>query len=103
MSSASWDAAIATRALGEMPYDQVRRYAEAYATFRLFMEQEKAQLAEWQDLRLFGTDPAQMSPAQRQTLIERLHHYQNYVIVLTMAGKGALAAADRALEVPQGH
>ncbi|MEA1653072.1 hypothetical protein UAJ10_29160 [Nitrospirillum sp. BR 11164] len=102
MSSASWDAAIATQALGELPYDAVRRYAEAYAGFRLFTEQEKAQLAEWQDMRLFGTDPAQMTATQRQTLIERLRHYQNYVIVLTMAGKGALTAADRALEVPKG-
>ncbi|MEE3623318.1 hypothetical protein UCD39_04865 [Nitrospirillum sp. BR 11752] len=103
LSSASWDAAIATHALGDLPYDEARRYAEAYAGFRLFMEQEKAQLAEWQDLRLFGADPAVMAPAQRQLLIERLHHYQNYVVVLTLTGKGALASADRALQPPAGH
>ncbi|MBB6252162.1 hypothetical protein [Nitrospirillum iridis] len=103
VSSASWDAAIATHALGELPYAEARAYADAYAGFRLFVEQEKAQLAEWPDVRLYGTDPAQMTPAQRQTLIERLHHYQNYVIVLNMAGKGALAAADRALGGDKPH
>ena len=33
--SASWDAAIATQAIGNMPYDEVQRYAEALGSMAM--------------------------------------------------------------------
>lgn len=39
--SASWDAAIATQGIGNMPYDEVQRYAEAFAEMKVFEQQEQ--------------------------------------------------------------
>jgi hypothetical protein len=40
LSGASWDTALATQALGYLPYDSVKRYAGAYGVLHLFLEQE---------------------------------------------------------------
>lgn len=44
-SSASWEAAVATQALADLPYDDVHRYAEAFAVYRLFQDEEGVGLA----------------------------------------------------------
>ncbi|MDE1145315.1 MAG: hypothetical protein PW843_01695 [Azospirillaceae bacterium] len=103
LSTASWDTAIATHALAEIPYAQVRAYTDAYNTVRLFMEEEKAQLADWQTLRVYGDAPAQIDPAQRQALVQRLRAYRNYVIVLNLAGKSALESIAKATGEAKGH
>ena len=41
VSTASWDTAIATQALNELPFEAVTRYAQAYGTLRLFVETER--------------------------------------------------------------
>jgi hypothetical protein len=98
VSTASWDTAIATQALNELPFDEVTRYAEAYATVRLFVETEREGLLIWQGVRRFGTDPAALTQDQRTTLIQELRRYGNVLNVIEFAGKGALKSSDDALK-----
>jgi hypothetical protein len=97
ISSASWDTAIATQALNDIPYADAKRYGEAYGVFRIFMDEERTGLASWQDLRSFGPDAAVLTPERRRALIEQLYRYESFTYVIDMMGKGALQACDQAL------
>jgi hypothetical protein len=97
VSTASWDTAIATQALNELPFDAVTRYAQAYGTLRLFAETEREGLTVWQGVHRFGTDPAALTQDQRTMLIQELHHYSNVLTVIDFAGRGALKSCDAAL------
>jgi len=44
VSTASWDTAIATQALTELPFDAVARYAQAYGAVRLFIDHRARRL-----------------------------------------------------------
>jgi hypothetical protein len=97
VSTASWDTAIATQALNELPFEAVTRYAEAYGTLRLFAETEREGLTIWQGVHRFGTDPAALTQDQRTMLIQELRHYSNVLTVIDFAGQGALKSCDDAL------
>ena len=97
VSTASWDTAIATQALNELPFDAVTRYAQAYGTLRLFAETEREGLTVWQGVHRFGTDPAALTQDQRTMLIQELRHYSNVLTVIDFAGHGALKSCDHAL------
>jgi hypothetical protein len=90
--------AVATQALNEIPYDKAKRYVEAYGVLRVFFDEERAGLAAWKDMRIFGNDSAQLTPDQRRELIEQLRHYESFTYVIDMVGKGALQACDRVLQ-----
>jgi hypothetical protein len=98
VSTASWETAIATQALNELPFDAVARYAQAYGTLRLFVDTERSGLNMWQDLRRFGADPAGLSKEQRNTVIQELRRYGGALIVIDSAGQGALKSCDAALK-----
>ena len=97
LSTASWDTAMATHALAELPYEQAHRYAGAYDALRVIAELQRRALADWQDLHAFGLDPSAMTPDQRRTLIERLRRYEADTIVLDSAGENAIAQGRAAL------
>jgi hypothetical protein len=97
-SSASWEAAVATQALADLPYDDVHRYAEAFAVYRLFQDEERGALTAWQDLRAFGDDLTKLTPDQRRLLIERLQRYESNTYALDLVGKSAIESGDRALD-----
>jgi hypothetical protein len=97
VSTASWDTAIATQALNELPFDAVTRYAQAYGALRLFVEIEREGLTVWQGVHQFGTDPAALSQDQRTSLVQELRHYSNVLTVIDFAGHGALKSCDAAL------
>jgi hypothetical protein len=97
VSTASWDTAIATQALNELPFDSVSRYAQAFGTLRLFAETERDGLSVWQGMHRFGTDPAALTKDQRLSMIEELRRYGNVMTVIEFTGRGALAACDAAL------
>ncbi len=97
-SNASWEAAVATQALGDLPYDDVHRYAEAFGVFRLFQDEERAGLAAWQDMHVFGDDRSKLSADDRRSLVERLRQYAAFTHTLDLVGKGALESCDRALQ-----
>ena len=97
MPTASWDTAIATRALSEIPYERAHRYAIAYEFLHTFVEVQRRGLSDWQDLQVFGKDPAQMSPEQRHGLIERLRRYETDLDVIESVGKNVLEASQTAL------
>jgi hypothetical protein len=101
VSTASWDTAIATQALNELPFDAVTRYAQAYGTLRLFVETEREGLTVWQGVHRFGTDPTALNHDQRTTLIQELRHYSNVLTVIDFAGQGALKTCDAALTAPK--
>lgn len=96
-SNASWEAAVATQALADLPYDDVHRYAEAFAVYRLFQDEERTGLAAWQGLRVFGEDLSKLTADQRHTLVERLRSYESTTYALDLVGKSATEAGDRAL------
>jgi hypothetical protein len=98
VSSASWDTAIATQALIDIPYADAKRYSEAYGVFHIFMDEERTGLATWQDLRSFGEDAALLTPDRRRALIEQLRRYESFTYVIDVVGKGALQSCDRALQ-----
>jgi hypothetical protein len=97
MTTASWDTAIATRALNDIPYARVRGYSEAYGVVRLFVEEERIGFGTWQDLRVYGDDASRLSPEQRRALIEQLRRYENFTHVIDTIGRGALQSIDGAL------
>ena len=97
VSTASWDTAIATQALNELPFDAVTRYAQAYGILRLFAETEREGLTVWQGVHRFGNDPAALTQDQRTMLIQELRHYSNVLTVIDFAGRGALKTCDAAL------
>jgi hypothetical protein len=101
VSTASWDTAIATQALNELPFDAVTRYAQAYGTLRLFVETEREGLSIWQGVSRFGTDPAALTQDQRTTLIQELRQYGNALTIVDFAGRGALKSCDDALTAPK--
>jgi hypothetical protein len=101
VSTASWDTAIATQALNELPFDAVTRYAQAYGTLRLFAETEREGLSIWQGVSRFGTDPAALTQDQRATLIQELRRYSNALTAINFAGRGALKSCDDALTAPK--
>ena len=98
-SSASWDTAIATQALNDIPYDAVRLYAEAFVTLRLFLDEERAGVVIWRDLRRFGTSPAALTKEQRVALIEDLRRYDSFTYAIDSIGKGTLHSCDLALGI----
>jgi len=98
ISTASWDTAIATQALNELPYQAVSRYAGAYGTLRLFADEEQAGLSAWQNLHRFGTDPKALGKEQRSALIEELRRYDSALMIIELAGKGTLKSCDDALK-----
>jgi hypothetical protein len=97
VSTASWDTAIATQALNELPFDAVTRYAQAYGALRLFVETEREGLTVWQGVHRFGTDPAALTQDQRTMLVQELRHYSNVLMVIDFSGQGALKSCDAAL------
>ena len=97
VSTASWDTAIATQALSELPFDAVTRYAEAYGTLRLFVDTEHEGLTVWQGVHRFGIDPAALTQDQRTMLVQELRHYGNVLTVIDFAGQGALKSCEAAL------
>jgi hypothetical protein len=101
VSTASWDTAIATQALNELPFDAVTRYAQAYGTLRLFVETEREGLTVWQGVHRFGTDPAALTQDQRAMLVQELRHYSNVLTVIDFAGQGALKSCEAALAAPK--
>jgi hypothetical protein len=101
VSTASWDTAIATQALNELPFDAVTRYAQAYGALRLFVEIEREGLTVWQGVHRFGTDPAALTQDQRTALVQELRHYSNVLVVIDFAGRGALKSCDAALTAPK--
>jgi hypothetical protein len=101
VSTASWDTAIATQALNELPFEAVTRYAQAYGTLRLFVETEREGLTVWQGVHRFGTDPAVLTQDQRTMLVQELRHYSNVLTVIDFAGQGALKSCDAALIAPK--
>jgi len=101
VSTASWDTAIATQALNELPFDAVTRYAQAYGTLRLFVEIEREGLTVWQGVHRFGSDTAALTQDQRAMLVQELHHYSNVLTVIDFAGQGALKSCDDALTAPK--
>lgn len=101
VSTASWDTAIATQALNELPFDTVTRYAQAYGTLRLFAETERDGLTIWQGVSRFGTDPAALTLEQRASLIQELRRYSNALAAVDFAGHGTLKSCDAALNAPQ--
>jgi hypothetical protein len=101
VSTASWDTAIATQALNELPFEAVTRYAQAYGTLRLFVETEREGLTVWQGVHRFGTDPAALTQDQRTMLVQELRHYSNVLTVIDFAGQGALKSCDAALTAPK--
>ena len=101
VSTASWDTAIATQALNELPFEAVTRYAQAYGTMRLFAETEREGLSIWQGVSRFGTDPAALTQDQRTTLIQELRRYGNALSAIDFAGHGALKSCEEALTAPK--
>jgi hypothetical protein len=97
VSTASWDTAIATQALNEIPPTEVQRYSAAYGVFGTFMEEERYGLGTWQELVRFGTDAALLTPEQRLRLIEQLNSYAGFTYLVEMLGKGTLQTCDEAL------
>ena len=98
ISSASWDSAIATHALNDLPYDTVKRYAEAFGALRIFLDAERSGIAMWQDMRRFGTDPTALSKEQRIRLVEELRRYESFTYAIDLVGKGTLESCDAALK-----
>jgi hypothetical protein len=98
MTTASWDTAIATQALNDIPYARAKRYSEAYGVLKPFVEEERVGFATWQDLRIYGEDAAGLTPEQRRALIEQLRRYENFTHVIDTIGKGALESVDQALK-----
>jgi hypothetical protein len=98
VSSASWDTAIATQALTELPFDAVARYAQAYGAVRLFIDTERDGLTIWEGMHRFGTDQSALTKEQRTLAIEELRRYANVLIVIEFSGKGVLSACDAALK-----
>lgn len=97
MSAASWDTAMATQALSELPYERAHLYAVTYDSLRIFVDVQRRGLADWQDLHVFGKDPAAMTAEQRRALIERLRRYESDLDVIESAGKDVLEASQAAL------
>jgi hypothetical protein len=97
MYAASWDTAVATQALNEMPYETVKRFSEAYTVLRIFTDEERIMLSAWHDLQAFGEDLSVLTPEQRRALIEQLHRYDSFIFSLDSAGQGVLKASEEAL------
>jgi len=98
VSSSSWDAAIATQALNEIPYQEAKRYGEAYGVFRIFLDEERNGLTAWQEMRSFGSDAAPLSAEQRRALLQQFRRYESFTYVIDLVGRGALQACERALK-----
>jgi hypothetical protein len=97
ISTASWDTAIATQALNEIPPAEAQRYSAAYGVFGTFMAEERNGLLTWQELVRFGSDASLLTAEQRVRLIEQLNSYAGFTYVVEMLGKGTLQTCDEAL------
>jgi hypothetical protein len=95
--SASWDAAIATQAIGNMPYDEVQRYAEAFAEMKVFEQQEQDGVRIWEALKRFGDNPDALTPLQRSQLTEELHRYRSNTELVEFLAKDTLENVKAAL------
>lgn len=101
MSNASWDAAVATQAIGDLPYDEVHRYIEAFDAYRMFADVERTGLQTWQELHQFGNDRTRLTTEERGRLIAGLRRFDVYIVVLEGIGRSAGEAGKRALVAPQ--
>lgn len=98
VSTASWDTAIATQALNDIPPEEAKRYSAAYGVFNVFLEEERSGLRSWQELLRFGTDASLLSAEQRTRAIEQLNVYAGFTYVVELIGGGTLRTCDEALQ-----
>jgi hypothetical protein len=98
VSVASWDTAVVTQGLAELPYDAVKRYSEAYGSMRVFMDEEKTMFDAWTEMHAFGDDPSRLAPEQKRGLIERLRRYESLSTAVEAIGRTALGKCDEALK-----
>jgi hypothetical protein len=98
VSVASWDTAVVTQGLAELPYAAVKRYSEAYGSMRVFMDEEKIMFDAWTEMHAFGDDPSRLAEEQKRGLIERLRRYESLSLAVDTIGRTALRMCDAALE-----
>jgi hypothetical protein len=98
MYAGSWDTAIATQALSDLPYETVKKFSKAYSVLRIFTDEERVMLNAWHDLQAFDEGLSSLSADQRRTLIAQLHRYDSFIFSLDSAGQGVLKASDEALQ-----
>jgi hypothetical protein len=72
LTSAAWQTAGATGALGHMPYSEVRGYAQLYGVQAQFESLQSDYLREFGQLTMHGMDPEQMTADELQGMKERL-------------------------------
>ena len=97
-AGASWETAVVTQGLAELPYDVVKRYSEAYGSMRLFADEEKVMFDAWNEMHAFGDDPSRLAPEQRRALIEQLRRYESLSFAVDSIGRTALGKCDAALK-----
>jgi len=97
VSTTSWETAMATQALGELPYEQAHLYADAYSALRIVDDLRRRGLSDWQGLHTFGKNGAAMTADQRRMLVERLRSYETGTEVIDSAARNALTLIQAAL------
>jgi hypothetical protein len=95
---ASWETAIATQVLGDLPAEKVRGYELAYEELRIFVDEERAGVNYWNDLHGYGENAVNLSAEDRHALIKELRRYEAFTRFLESLGKDALKTCANALK-----
>ncbi len=101
VSTASWDTAIATQALNELPFDAVTRYAQGYGALRLFVETERERLTRLAGRASIRHRSHRADSRSTHVAGSRARHYGNVLTVIDFAGTRAPEPRDDALTAPR--
>lgn len=94
---ASWETAIATQVIGDLPADKVRNYELAYEELKIFVDLERSGVGFWNDLHGYGENAAILSAEDRHALVKELRRYETFLRFLGDTGTDALKTCAMAL------
>jgi hypothetical protein len=101
LASTSWDAALATKAIALMPYDEVARYSQAYTAERAYSDLETEAIHRWFEIAAIDdSDPTTATDAEIIAASQQLRISLALAASLEAAGGHMLQAIDAALAPP---
>lgn len=99
---ANWDTAVASGAIGVLPYREARSYASAYRAAETYMDVESAAKRSWFELAGFAPDYRALSDAEIAAMERQLKVSMAYSLDLQASGVALLQKIDDALRAA-GH
>ena len=97
MSSAGWEATVATQALAHMPYGEAQDLARAYSGSRVYNEYQADAIRRWYEFSALPDDLTPLSSADMKAWLYQFQVNRAYESALLVIGEHLIKIYDKAL------